>query len=60
MEHYGQGGGGGGSVVSCGAVACRFAFDSVLMIGEEETDKGVHGAFFGGRGCGWNFMVSNE
>ena len=26
--------------VYCGAVADRFVFDSVLLIGEEETDKG--------------------
>ena len=46
--------------VSCGAVADQFAFDSVLMVIEEETDEVDHGAFLGGRVCGWGCLVANE
>ena len=38
--------------VSCSAVADRFAFDSVLLIGEEDTDKCGRGTLLYGCGGG--------
>ena len=36
------------------------AFNSVLLISKEETDKGGYGAFLWGCGGSWGWMISNK
>ena len=45
--------------VSYGAMADGFAFDSVLLISEEDTDEGDCGAFLWGGGGGWGWLGAN-
>ena len=46
--------------VSCGAVADRFSFDSIIMVSEEETDEGGRGALLCGCGEGWGWLSANK
>ena len=48
-----------GPGVSCSAVANIFTFGFVLLIGEEDTDKGCRSAFLWGFGGGWGWLISN-
>ena len=38
----------------------QFAFDSVLLSSEEDTDEGGRGTFLGGCGSGWGWLIANE
>ena len=46
--------------VSCGAVTDQFSFDCIFLIGKEDNVKGGCGAFLGGCGCDWGWLVANE
>ena len=45
--------------VSCGAMDNRFAFDSIILVSEVETDKDGRGVFFWSCGGGWGCLFAN-